>query len=179
MLLAGLGAIIPAGANIFYRLPGPKLEDNKGVLKDDRVASLQVLIIIPLIIGVVQAIATMLSYRIALYASGGVVTAQNAALVTFVLASWFSSLSVKFDGHLLQRLRQIGKIGACTLGLCVFVLLLTAFKPLNSLWQSGAVGSGFSFWILFFAALLAVIPLVISEWMKFLKKDDPAQGRDS
>ena len=179
MLLAGLGAIIPAGANIFYRLPGPKLEDNKGVLKDDRVASLQVLIIIPLIIGITQAIATMLSYQIALYASGGADTAQSAALITFVMASWFSSLSVKFDGHLLQRLRQIGKIGAITLGLCLFVLLLTVATPLKRLWQTGAAGSGISFWILFFATVLAVIPLVISEWMKFLKKDDPAQGRDS
>ncbi len=179
LLLAGLGAVIPAGMNIFHRKPGPHLEDNKGVLKDDRVASLQVLIIIPAITGLAQAIAMMLSYQIALFASGGVETARNAALLTFIFASYFSSLSVKFDHPLLFRIKQLGKSEWITAILCLCVSLIITLSPAKLLWQTHAFGSGLSFWILLWAFVSSLIPALISEWMKFLKRDDSAQGRES
>ncbi len=177
MLLVGLGVVFPCGMNIFHRFPGPRLEDNKGVLKDDRVASLQVLIIIPFITGSAFAIATMLSRQIAYFACGGLETANLAALVTFIFASYFSSLSIKFDSPIFSHWKEIGKTGLFTgLGAILVSLILVA-TPLKQLWQSGNVGSGFSPWILFFSLLLSLIPSAIMEWIKFLKKDDDSADR--
>ena len=179
MLLAGLAAVSVFGLNIFNRQPGPRLEDNVEVIKDDRVTSLQVLVIIPFITGIAQAIAAMLSYEIALYASGGVDTAQSAAFITFAASSFVSSLSIKFDSPLFVRFKQIGRTGLYTGGALLFLVLIVTATPLKALWQTGKVGSGFSFWIFFFAVLLSLGPGAITEWMKFLKRDDPAEKRDS
>jgi magnesium-transporting ATPase (P-type) len=176
MLLTGISAIILSGINLFRRLPGPHLEDNKEVLKDDRVASLQVLVIVPFIMGVTEAIATLLARQIALYASGGTETASSAALITFLFSSYFSSLSIKFDQPLITCFKNLGKTelisALCNVG---FALLLFA-TPLKSLWQIQNVGSGFSFWILFFVFVLSLLPAIMMEWMKFLKYDVSAFG---
>ncbi len=179
MVLCCLGSVLIAGMNVFRRLPGPHLEDNKEVLKDDRVVSLQVLVIIPLIAGAAQALASMLARQIALYASGGVETAGTAALICFVFASFFSALSVKFDRPLLLNLKDLGKTDLFAFLGTVLLSAFLSFGPWTRLWIVGNTGSGLSFWIVFFSILLSLLPATILEWMKFLKKDDSATQRDS
>lgn len=178
MVLTGLGVCIPFGINIFHCLPGPRLENNKGVLKDDRVSSLQVLIIIPLIAGICQALAVMLSHRIALYASGSALTASAASLITMIFGSYFSSLSIKYDEPCVTKMKELGKTELITFAIAVLSALILTVSPLTLLWQ-GSVTS-IRFWPLFFAALLSILPAAVMEFMKYLKKeDDSASGLDS
>jgi len=179
MVLAGLGACIPSGVNIFHRIPGPRLENNQGVLKDDRVASLVSLIIIPFVAGITQALCVMLSAQIAQYASGSGEVAAGAALITFIFASYFSSLSVKFDSLLIHHQKEIGRTGLVTFLICLATTLLVTVSPLTSLWLGGKSGGGYSFWILFFAGVLSLVPMALMEWIKILNKDDSAPGRES
>ncbi len=176
MLITGIAAIVLSGINLFHRLPGPHLEDNKEVLKDDRVASLQVLVIVPFIMGVTQAIAALLSKQISLYASGGVETASSAALMTFLFSSYFSSLSIKFDKPLITCFKNLGKTELVSAVCNVFFALLLCATPIKSLWQTQESGSGFSFWIWFFVFVLSLLPAIMMEWMKFLKNDVSAFG---
>ncbi len=178
-VLASLGSLLVSGINVIYRLPGPNLEDNKEALKDDRVVSLQVLVMIPLIVGAAQAISVMLSRQIALYASGGIETAGAAALICFLFSSYFSSLSIKFDKPLLSHLKDLGKTDFISFVLMLCLSVLLSLNPIRSLWSSGASGSGFSFWIIFFSVLLSLLPTAILEWLKYLKKDDSAIMRNS
>ena len=172
MVLMGLGVCIPAGMNIFHRSPGPRLEDNKGVIKDDRVASLQVLLVHPLIAGATQALSVMIARQIARYASGSDSVGAGAALITFIFSSYFVSLVIKFDHSLFLHFKDIGKCGLVTfLSSLLFAALLTV-SPMTQLWQGQATGSGYSFWILLFAFMFSLLPAGILEWMKVLKKDD-------
>ncbi len=172
MVLMGLGVCIPAGMNIFHRLPGPRLEDNKGAIQDDRVASLQVLLVNPMIAGTTQALCVMLSRQIARYASGSDTVGSGAALITFIFSSYFVSLVMKFDHSLFSHLKDIGRCGLITfLSSALFAALFTV-TPLTRLWLGEATGSGYSFWILLFAILLSILPSGMLEWMKALKKDD-------
>ena len=177
MLLAGLGVCIPFGVNILHCLPGPKLENNKCVLKDDRVSSLQVLIIIPLIAGTTQALSIMLAHRIALYASGDLKAASAAAMITLIFASYFSSLSIKFDDPFIKRMRELGKTELITFLIAVLSAVLLAYSPMTALWQNGI--ASLRFWPLFFSVLLSFCPAAVMEFMKFLKEDDSASALDS
>jgi len=177
MVLSGLGVCVPFGINIFHRLPGPRLEDNKGVLKDDRVSSLQVLIVIPLIAGATEALSVMLAHRIALYASGSGETASAAALVTLVFASYFSSLSIKFDEPFFKKMKEFGKTELITFLVAVVSVVILVASPLTALWQSSKII--LRFWPLFFSVLLSILPAAVMEFMKFLKEDDSASSLDS
>jgi len=179
MFLACFGSMLLSGVNILYRLPGPRLEDNRGVLREDRIASLQAILIVPILTGVTQAVAVMLSHRIALYASGGLETANGAALLTWIFATYVSSLSLKFDHPLFRRLKYLGKSELISFIGSMVLAYLTVFSPLKQLWQTGNSGSGFSPWIFIFSILLSFLPAVLLEWMKLLKKDDSAVSRDS
>ncbi len=175
MVLAGLGVCIPFGVNIFHRLPGPRLENNKGVLKDDRVSSLQVLIVIPLIAGITQALSVMIAHRIALYASGSSSTASAAAVITLIFAAYFSSLSIKFDDPFVKKMKEFGKTELITFLIAVISAVILVATPM--LWQNGAVS--IRFWPLIFSVLLSVFPAAVMEFMKFLKEDDSASALDS
>jgi hypothetical protein len=179
MVLVTLGSVLISGVNLIHRLPGPHLEANKEALKDDRVVSLQVLVIIPLIAGAAQALSVMLSRQIALYASGGVETASAAALLTFFFSSYFASLSIKFDRPLYIHLKDLGKTDLISFGLTLLSAVLITLPFVRNLWSTGNIGSGFSAWIIFFSVLLSLLPTIILEWMKYLKNDDSANKRDS
>lgn len=179
LLIAGLGAVLPSGINIFHRVPGPHLEDNVNVLKEDRVTSLQALIIVPFITGAAHAVASMLAYRVALFASGGSATASFAGLLCFVFASYFTSMSIKFDSLFLKNRKHIGKSALVTLGISVLSLVCALCYMRQSVLTKESFGSGVSLWIVFFAFLFSLLPAVIGEWMKFLNMDDSAKKRDS
>lgn len=177
MVLAGLGVCIPFGLNIFHCLPGPRLENNKGVLKDDRVSSLQVLIIIPLIAGFSQALAVMLSQRISLYASGSSLSASSATLITMIYSSYFSSLSIKYDEPVFRKIREFGKTELFTFLAAVAASILLTATPIVLLWQESV--TLLRFWPALFAVLTSLLPGAVMEFMKYLKKeDDSAEGLD-
>ncbi len=179
MLLMGICACIPAGMNIYHRFPGPTLEDNAGVIKDDRVASLQVLIILPFIAGMTQGLAVMLSRQIAFYATNDPFSASSAAIITFIFSAYFSSISLKFDQVLYRNYKQIGKCGLFTLLVCIAVSLILVLSPLKLIWQGNGSVSILGFWPVFFAILMSVLPTLILEGMKLLKQDVSAKKRDS
>jgi len=179
MLLMGSCACIPAGINLFHRIPGPNLEDNVEVLKEDRVASLQVLMIVPIVVGIVQALSVMLSRQIALYAAENAFTASNAAILTFVLSAYFSSLSLKFDTPLYKNFRDVGKMELISFLCCAGTLLILTVSPFKGLWQGSASVPFAGIWPMLFALFLAMLPMSILEAIKFFKKNDSASGRDS
>ena len=179
MLFMGIGTCIPAAINIYHRVPGSRLEDNQGVLKDDRVASLQVLIIIPLIAGAIQALSVMLSRQIAYFATQDPASAAACATFTFIFASYFSSLSLKFDSSLFKRLKEIGRSGLVTGLICAAVSILLCLSPLQKLWLGGKVPVSPGVWTVVLALLLSVLPLAVLEGLKLLNKEDPAKERDS
>lgn len=179
MLLAGLGACLPAGFNVFNRTPRPRLEDNLEVLKDDRIASLRALIITPLLVGLVEALAMMLSHRIALYTSGSVAVAQGATIITLIFSSWLNSVSIKFDSSLFRNLKEVGRSELYTFVVCVMVSYLLTASPVTLLWQETV--ECIRFWPIFFAVLLSLIPAGIFELMKQIRfsiQKDPANERD-
>ncbi len=179
MLLMGVCACIPAGINLLHRYPGPNLEDSVGVLKEDRVSSLQVLMIVPILVGVTQALSVMLSRQIALFTTESVVTASTAAMITFVLSAFFSSLSLKFDSPLHKNLKEIGKTGVLSFFACVLTLLALTVTPLKTLWQESEFSRPLGIWQFVLAILLSLVPMLMLEAIKFFKKDDSAFRRDS
>ena len=179
MLLMGICACIPAGINIYHRIPGPRLEDNQGVMKDDRVASLQVLIIVPLIAGVIQALSVMLSRQIAYFAAQDVASASVCAMITFIFASYFSSLSLKFDSSLFKSYKEIGRSGLVTFFICCAVSLLLCLSPLQRLWVGEEARASLGLWPVILALVLSLLPFGVLEGLKLFKKDGPAQERDS
>ncbi|MBR2634165.1 MAG: cation-transporting P-type ATPase [Clostridia bacterium] len=178
LLICCLGAVIPSGINIPYRDPGPRLEHARSVLREDKVVSLRALMVHPLLAGAVAAICAMLSRQIALYASGGIATANSAALITFTLEAYLLSLSLKFDSPLIRNLKGIGKVGAVTGLMSLLTTVAVSLPFLARMWQQENPGSGLSMWIVFFAVLLSLLPMAVSEWIKSIKKDDLAQSID-
>lgn len=179
MLIMGVCACLPAGINLFHRAPGPNLEDNVEVLKEDRVASLQALMIVPIIVGVTQALAVMLSRQITLFSTENAVSASSAAMITFVLAAFFSSLSLKFDTLFIENLKEIGKVGLISFSACVITLLAITLSPLKSIWLGNSMSEFMGFWQLTSAILLSFLPMAMLESIKLFKKNDSASKRDS
>jgi magnesium-transporting ATPase (P-type) len=175
MLLVGIGACIPSAFNIYHRRPGPYLENNEGVLKDDRIASLRALLLTPFVIGTVQALCVMIARQIAFYATGSSFAASGAALITFVFSAYFTSLSIKFDTPLLENLKEIGTCGAITLITSAFLAYLVSYSPLSQLWLDSEAYSLPGFFPVFFAILFSLLPMLLMEGMKMIKiKDDSA-----
>lgn len=174
MLLMGICTCIPAGMNLFRRSPGPKLENNNGVLRGDKVVSLQVLIILPLIVGVVSALCTMISRQIAFYATENLNIAASAAMITFIFSSFFTSLSLKFDSFLHENFKDFGKSELFVFLIDCLASALLCFSPLKKLWLVSEEGGSLSVVLVIFALLFSLLPVLVLEGMKFLKKDDRA-----
>ena len=179
LVLVGIQAAACSGFNLVCRRPGPRLEDNRGVLKDDRLASFRVLIITPLVAGATFALSVLLSRQVAHYASGGADTASSAALLTFVFGAFFASLAMKYDHPVWTHIKDMRKSVLITFLSAVATALIVTASPLTALWKTQDTGSGFSLWILLFALLFSFLPAGMIEWMKMLKKDDAAPSRDS
>ena len=179
LLIVGVCACIPAGINLFHRHPGPNLEDGVDVLKEDRVASLQVLMIVPILVGVTQALSVMLSRQIAFYATENQLTAATAALITFVSSAFLSSLSLKFDSSLFLNLKELGKSDLITGFACVMTLLVLIVSPLKKLWLDGSLSAPLGVWQFILAILFSFLPFALLEIIKLFKKNDSAKKRDS
>ena len=180
LVLVGIQAASCGGTNLFLRRPGPRLEDNRGVLKDDRLASFRALIITPLVAGATFALSVLLSRQVAHYASGSDFTASSAALITLIFGAYFASLAMKYDHFLFSHIKDMKRSVLITFLSSVITALIVTASPLTSLWKTGDAGSGFSFWIFLFSLLFSLLPAGMVEWMKFLKKeDDFAPRRDS
>ncbi len=174
----GIGVCIPLGVNLFHRTPGSHLEDSKGVLKDDRVASLQVLMVVPMIAGITQALSVMISRQIAYFFTQSEAAASIAAIITFCISAYFSSLSLKFDSSLKQNFKKFGKMEIVSFLSSLFTLLIISLTPLKRIcFQNGDTSIGLL--PILFAVLLSFIPMLMLESMKLMKKDDSAQTRDS
>ncbi len=179
MLIIGICTCIPSGINLFRRHPGPKLEHNRGVLKGDKVVSLQVLIMIPLVTGIVSALCVMISRQIAFYATENPDVAASAAMITLVFSSYFSALSLKYDSYLHENFKDFGKIEIMIFLMDCFVSILLCFTPLRTLWRTSAGEGNLTAVLVIFALLFSAFPAFVNEGMKFLKKDDVTQTRDS
>ncbi len=177
MVIASLSAPLVSGFNVFHRVPSPRLEDSIGVLKEDRLASVRAMLIVPLLAGTVQAIAMMLSHRVAFYASGSAHLATVAALITYVFSSWINSLTVKYDSSFFGHLKEFGKCELITLLIAVLVIVLTTASPLIWLWHASI--EVLRFWPLFFALIFSFLPFGLLEGIKALRKDDSVALRDS
>lgn len=177
LILASFGAALPCAFNLMNRKPEARLEDRELVLKDDRVASLQVLVIIPMVAGTSLAISMLISRQIAVFATGNYVTATGAAMLTFLFASYFSSLSMKCDRSIFGHWKELDKISVITLLTTILSALILTVSPLTELWRNGTQPSPYNFWVLFFAFFLSLIPAAVMEWMKVIKKDDSAFER--
>ena len=178
LVLCGFASSVVAGINVFCRRPGPRLEHNREVLQDDRVASLRELVIIPVVAGASAALSAAIACRIGLFALGSEEAAGACALITILYASYFSSLSMKFDSSLFGHVKDLGRSDLYSfLSILIFSAVLFA-TPLRGLWLSSIAFDGFGFWPIAFALLLALVPMGVMEWMKFLKKDDTAFVRD-
>ena len=172
MLLAGLGAALPCVFNIYHRRPGPGMPRKVGVLKN-RINSLQLLIIMPALAGLMGAAVMTLSRQITLFSSGSSDAAGGAALLTFVFSAWFASLSLKTEGNVFRHLHQIGKTGLVTLLGTILAAALAVFSPFAALYNPSyeEFGSGLTFATVFLAILLSLFPMLIMEFMKYLKRD--------
>ncbi len=177
MLLIGIGACIPSALNIYHRRPGPYLENNEGVLKDDRIASLRALLLIPFVIGTTQALCVMLARQIAFYATQNALAASGIALITFAFSAYFSSISIKFDTPLLENLKEIGRCGIITFCTCAVLSYLVSFSPMIRLWIDAAKLPKIGFFPLLFAILFSLVPMLMMEGIKMIKiKDDSANS---
>lgn len=179
MLIMGICACIPAGINLFHRVPGPNLEDNVEVMREDRVLSLQSFMIVPIIVGVTQALSVMLSRQIVLYSTESAASASIASMITFVLAAFFSSLSLKFDTSLFVNLKGIGKVAILSLLSCLLTLIVVTLTPIKTLWLGNASSDFLGFWQFVASFLLSLVPMAMLELIKFFKKNDSASKRDS
>jgi|GEM_PF-1308001 len=179
MLLMGICVCLPAGVNLFHRVPGPQLESCKGVLQEDRVSSLQALMIVPMIAGATQALCIMLARQIAFYATKNPVAASVAAIIAFCFSSYFSSLSLKYDSYLHRSIKRIGKVGVLSFLSCVLTLLVITLSPLRDLCFGPGASLSLGFLPTLFAFLLSLLPMLMLETIKYVKKDDSAQRRDS
>lgn len=178
LLFCGFAASVAAGINVFCRRPGPRLEHNREVLQDDRVASMRELVIIPVVAGASAALSAMIACRIGLFASGNEAVSGACALITILYSSFFSSLSMKFDSSLFGHVKDLGWSDLYSF-LAVFLTSVLLFAtPLRSVWLPSSAAAGFGFWTIAFSVLLALVPMGVMEWMKFLKKDDTAAVRD-
>lgn len=177
MLLVGIGACIPSAFNIYHRRPGPYLENNEGVLKDDRIASLRALLLIPFVIGTTQSLCVMLSRQIAFYACGSNFAAAGTALITFVFSAYFLSLSIKFDTPLLENLKEIGKCGIVTFCTTLGLSYLVSFSPLTKLWRGSEAFSFPGIFPILFAFLFSLLPMLMLEGIKFIKIKDESATR--
>lgn len=179
MLIMGVCACIPSGINLLYRAPGPNLEDNVEVLREDRVTSLQSLMIVPIVVGVAQALSVMLSGQIALFSTENAISASTAAMITFVLSAFFSSLSLKFDSILFDNIKEVGRVGLLSFLSCILTLVAVTLTPLKNIWQGNSASEFLGFWQLASAFFLSLLPMIMLESIKLFKKNDSASKRDS
>ena len=179
MLFIGVLVSIPCGINLFCQSPGPRFEDNKYELKDDRVFSLRALIILPFVVGAIQAISIMLSRQIAFYVTEDSAVASGAALITLAFSTYFSSLSLKYHDSLAHSYKLFGRSESVCFFITLFVSFFLAFSPVKFLWTSSETVTSIGFWPFVFTILLALIPALTLEAFKLLRNNDSTQKRDS
>lgn len=179
MLLSGVLVSIPCGVNLFRQMPGPRLEDSKTALKDERVFSLRALIILPFVVGAIQAISIMLSRQIAFYATGDSSLASGAALITFAFSIFFSSISFKFNDPLTLSYKHLDRSDLVCFFITLVVSCLLVFTPVRLFWMNEVNVKTLGVWPVIFAILLSLLPAITLEVMKFLKINDSATERDS
>ena len=178
MIFAGLGAALPCTFNIYHRKPGAVLPRRLGVLKD-RIYSLQVLILIPAIAGLVGAIGMTLSRQITLFSSGSADAACGAGILTMAFSAWFASLSIKTEGPLFRNLREIGRTGLITFLITLFVSVVTVFTPFAKLYNPSyeEKGAGLTFATGALSLLLSLLPMLVIELMKYLRREEVPSGQ--
>ena len=121
----------------------------------------------------------MLSRQIALYSTENVAAASTAAMITFVLSAYFSSLSLKFDSLLIENFKVVDKVGILSFLACIFTLIAVTLTPLKILWQGTSSVTVLGFWHIFAAVLLSFLPMAMLEAIKIYKKNESALERDS
>ncbi len=178
MLLSGILVSIPCGINLFRQTPGPRLEDNRYALKDERVFSLRALIILPFLAGAIQAISVMLARQIAFYATGNSGIAAGAALVAFTMSLCFSSISFKFGDPITRSYKQLGRSDVTVFVIALLVSSFFAFTPLGVHWLFANPAKMLGFWPFLFAIILSLFSAFTLEAMKLLKINDSAKSRD-
>ena len=140
-------------------------------------ASLQVLVIVPFVSGATQALSAMIARQITLHATGSGAAASAAGLITLIFASYFSSLSIKFDRAGFLYWKEFDRTGLITLILAIVSSLIISAEPVLRFWSSQAETFSIPFWGVFFSLLLSLIPAGVMEWMKLIK-DESADRRD-
>lgn len=173
MIFVGLGAALPAAFNIYHRKPGPAMVKRPVVLKN-RICSLQELIIMPAIAGLVCAIGVTLSRQITLFSSGNTDAASSAGLLTMAFSAWFASLSIKSESAIIYNLRGIGRTGLVTFLVTLAVTGVTVFSPFAALYNPSyaSLGAGLTLATGSIALLLSLLPMLSMELMKYLRRDD-------